>query len=169
MMKRHRKTILTGLVTAAGGLVLLAAGVLLAAQDELLKVETSISPLRLSRGETGKVILKFSLKEGVSINSQPSFIIEFSPGEELVFPKNFYTASDLNIETNEDSGKEYLNLKKPIEIPFTVSLKAKRGVHILEGKVKYFAHPKNEGWCLKSASKFSATYYTRTTVVKKGS
>jgi len=140
---------------------------LLSGAEEILSVESSISPLRLSRGEEGKVILKFSLKEGTEITPQPSFIIEFVPNEELVFPKNFFTASDLDIEVLTEKGKEYLNLNKPIEIPFTVSLKAKRGIHRLEGKVKYFAFSKMEGWCFKSSSKFRATFSTRLTVKKK--
>jgi len=137
-------------------------------QEDLLKVECSINPLRLSRGEEGKVTLKISLNKGIVISPQPALTIEFSPGEELVFPKNFFTSSDLNIEVLEENGQEYLNLMKSVEIPFTVSPKAKRGIHILAGKVKYFARSKKEGWCLKRSSKFSATYYTRITIVKKG-
>ena len=137
-------------------------------QEDLLKVECSINPLRLSRGEEGKVSLKINVGKGITISPQPSLTIEFSPGEELVFPKNFFTSSDLNLEVLEENGQEYLSLKKPVEIPFTVSPKAKRGIHILEGKVKYFARSNKEGWCLKRSSKFSATYYTRLTIVKKG-
>ena len=49
-----------------------------------------------------------------------------------------------------------LNLKKPVEIRFTVNPKAKRDIYVLEGKIKYFATSSKEGWCLKSATKFSA-------------
>jgi hypothetical protein len=136
-------------------------------EEDPLKVESSINPLRLSRGEEGKVILKIRVSKGIAISPQPALTIEFSPGDELVFPKNFFTSSDLNIDVLEENGQEYLNLKKPVEIPFTVSPKAKRGIHILEGKVKYFARSTKEGWCLKRSSKFSATYYTRITIVKK--
>ncbi len=136
-------------------------------QEDLLKVECRINPLRLSRGEEGKVILKVSLNRGVVISPLPALTIEFSPGEELTFPKNFFTSSDLNIEVLEENGQEYLNLKKPIEIPFTVDLKAKRGIHVLKGKVKYFARSTSEEWCQKRYSKFSASYYTRITVVNK--
>ena len=136
-------------------------------QEDLLKVECSINPLRLSRGEEGKVTLKISVSKGITISPQPSLTIELSPREELVFPKNFFTSSDLNLEVLEENGQEYLSLKKPVEIPFTVSPKAKRGIHVLEGKVKYFARSSKEGWCLKRSSKFSATYYTRITIVKK--
>lgn len=138
-----------------------------AEDEEILKVESSMSPKRLSRGEEGKVILKVSVKEGITVSPHPHFIIEFSPSEELIFPKNFFTASDTEMEVLEDRGEEYLNLEKPIEIPFTVSLEAKRGVHSLQGKIKYFACNVKEGWCLKTSSKFSVSYSTRQTVVRK--
>lgn len=135
--------------------------------DDPLKVEASISPKRLSRGQEGKITLKISVEKGIIISPQPSFIIEFNPSGEVILPKNFFTASDLEVETSEENGAEYLNLKKPINIPFSVSLKAERGNHILKGKIKYFACSKKEGWCLKSNAKFSASFYTRKTIVKK--
>lgn len=139
----------------------------LAEEEDLLKADASINPRRLSRGQEGNVVIKLTIKKGIIINPQPSFIIEFDASEELVFPKNFFTASDLEIEVLEEDGEEYLDLKDPIEIPFTVSLEAKRGSHILDGKVKYFAFSKEEDWCLKSSSKFQASFYTRSTIVKK--
>lgn len=138
-----------------------------AQEDEAcLKVEASIRPRWLSRGQEGKVILKIKLAEGITINPQPSFVIECTPCQELIFPKNFFTASDLEIEIIEKNNQEYLNLEKPIEIPFTVDLEAKRGHHTFEGKIKYFAFSKEEDWCLKSKEKFSASFYTRSTRIK---
>jgi len=141
---------------------------LAAAQEDeaCLKVEASIRPRWLSRGQEGKVILKIKLGEGITINPQPSFVIECTPSQELIFPKNFFTASDLEIEIIEKDNQEYLNLEKPIEIPFTVNLEAKRGHHTFQGKIKYFAFSKQEDWCLKSTEKFSASFYTRSTRIK---
>ncbi len=138
-----------------------------AEEDDSLKIKASINPKRLSRRQEGKVTLKISLKEGISINPQPSFVIEFEPSEEINFPKNFFTASDLEIETLEEDGGEYLNLEKPIEIPFSVKLEAHQGNHVLKGKIKYFACCPKEGWCLKSSMTFSASFYTRRTVIRK--
>ncbi len=148
-------------------LIILLSIFLTAKEVSPLKVEASISPKRLSRSQEGKITLKVSVDEGIAISSQPSFIIEFSSSEEVVLPKNFFTASDLEIETTEESGEEYLDLKEPIEIPFSVSLEAKQGNHILRGKIKYFAYYKEEGWCLKSSTKFSVPFYTRRTVFRK--
>lgn len=133
----------------------------------LIKVESSIKPERLSRAQEGKVVFKFLIEKGITISSQPSFTIEFSPCEALLFPKNFFAASDLNIESSEEMGHEYLNLREPIEIPFTVNIDAKRGRHTLQGKIKYFAFSLEDGWCLKISSKFSASFYTRQSIIKK--
>jgi hypothetical protein len=136
-------------------------------EEKPLKIKSSLSPARLSRAQEGKVVLSLAVDKGITISPHPSFIIEFNPCEELVFPKNFFTASDLEIETTEENGHEYLNLKKPIEIPFTVSTEAQRGRHVLQGKIKYFARSTQEGWCLKVTSEFSTSFYTRQTVLKK--
>lgn len=135
--------------------------------DDLLNVEASIVPRKISRGEEGAIILKLSLEPGTIISPHPDFVIEFKPIEELVFPKNFFTASDLEINILEKDGEESLDFAAPLKIPFTVSLKAKKGSHILEGKIKYFARSKKEGWCVKNAAKFFATFYARPAGAKK--
>lgn len=143
---------------------------MMAAQSgDLLKIETAVLPRRLSRGEEGKVVLRVGVQKGVIISSKPTFIIEIVPNPDLIFPKNFFTASDLALEVVEGEGGSFLNLVKPIEIPFTVGLEAKKGGHILEGRIKYFARSPAEGWCLKSSVKFSVPFSTRQSVAKKKS
>lgn len=135
--------------------------------EDLLKVDVSINPMRLRRGQEGKVVLKFSVKEGIRVSSQPSFTIDLEPSDELIFPKNFFSASDLEIEIKEEDGKEYLELKGPIEIPFSVNMDAKRGNHTIGGKIKYFACSQEEGWCLKYTAKFSSAFYTSSRIFQK--
>jgi hypothetical protein len=135
--------------------------------EDLLKVNVSINPRRLRRGEEGKVVLKFSVEEGIKVSSQPSFTIDLEPSDELVFPKNFFSASDLEIEIKEEDGKEYLELERPLEIPFSVNMDAKRGNHTIRGKVKYFACSQEEGWCLKYTAKFSSAFYTSVRIFQK--
>ena len=127
----------------------------------LLKIEAAVSPTRLTRGQEGKVILTLTPQEGILINSQPSFTVEFSPSEELVFPKNFFTATDLEIPILEEEGMTYLNLEEPVEIPFTVGPEVVRGNNILEGKVKFFAFSRKDGAIVKTSTRFEAAFYTR--------
>lgn len=159
---------LTIVLAAVLALAPAAPGARPAPREDPVKVECRIVPLRLSRGEEGRVVLKISVRPGTVINAQPPFVVEFNPCEELVFPKNFYTATDLGLEIVEENGRERLNLKKPVEIPFTVNLKAKRDVHVLEGRLRYFVTSVRDGWTLKTSTKFSATFSTRLTVVQKG-
>ena len=83
-------------------------------EETPLKVKSSIKPLRLLRAQEGKVVLELSLENGITISTLPTFTIEVNPCEALIFPKNFFTASDLGIETIEENGHEYLSLKEPI-------------------------------------------------------
>lgn len=129
--------------------------------DDLLRIEASVRPKSLSRGEMGKVMLKVLPGPEIFLSPHPSFTIEFLPCPELVFPKGFYTHSDLDIEVLEDGGDKYLDMSRPVEIPFTVNPQAKRGSHILQGKVKYFAYSRKEGWCLKNSARFSVSFSTR--------
>jgi len=136
--------------------------------DELLKIESSIKPKRLARGEEGRVILSLKIPKGTFLSAQPSFIVEFLPAPEIVFPKNFFTASaDLGIAVIEEGKESYLDLGKPIEIPFTVSPDAIRGGHILEGRIKYFARSPEDNWCYKTTSKFSVAFATSSAIARK--
>jgi len=142
---------------------------LLSAQEDFLKIEASIAPRKLSRGEEGAVLLKLSLREGLSVSPQPDFIIEFKPCPEVVFPKNFYNATDLEIETVAREEEEALDLTKAIRVPFTVSPTARKGSFILEGRVKYFVRSREESWCVKNTAKFFIPFSTRAVSVRKNS
>ncbi|MGQ9672179.1 MAG: hypothetical protein ACUVV5_03470 [Candidatus Aminicenantales bacterium] len=148
-------------------MVVLDLPVILFGQDDFLKVEASIVPRRLARSQEGQVVLKLSLREGVSISPYPNFIIEFQPCPELVFPKNFFTATDLEIEILDIEGEKALNFREPVRIPFTVSLEAKKGSYILEGRIKYFARSKKENWCVKSLTKFFVPFATRAARIRR--
>jgi hypothetical protein len=129
-----------------------------AEEEDFLKIEASLSPESLSGGGKGKVILKIKVDEGVRVNPNPSFSIEFAPCEALVFGKKVYTPADLGIEISEEMGEEYLKLDEPFEISFEVNSDVKKGEYLLEGKVSYFICSKEEGWCLKSSSRFSVSF-----------
>gem|GEM_PF-1321539 len=69
-----------------------------AEKEDLLRIEASLGPKRLSRGQKGKVVLKLTLEEGIFVSPEPSFIIEFSPCEELIIPKSLSNESDLETD-----------------------------------------------------------------------
>jgi hypothetical protein len=135
--------------------------------QRLLQVRARIVPQRLARGQEGHIELRFTARKGITISPMPTFTIELGASRELVFPKDFFTSSDLEMEILEEDGKEYLNLEEPVMIPFTVSLEARRGSHRIAGVVKYFACSLEEGWCLKDKTDFTASFYTSNRIHKK--
>lgn len=137
-----------------------------AEDGDTLKIKASVNPENLSRGQDGKVILKLTLVEGLSINPQPSFTVEFNPTEVVVFAKKKFTDADLHMKILEEMGEEHLSLKDPVEIPFTVSPDAAEGRKSLEGKIDYFVCSKEEGWCLKTSSKFSVSFSVKESFTK---
>ncbi len=147
-------------------LALLGAAPAVAAQDELLRVEASVVPRHLGRGEEGHVALQLGVEAGITVSPHPDFIVEFKPCDELIFPKNFFTASDLGAATVEKDGQAYLSFDKPLRIPLTVSAKARKGSYILEGRIKYCARSVAEGWCVKSTAKFFVPYSIRAPAAK---
>ncbi len=138
-----------------------------AEDDDTLKIKASVDPESLSKGQGGKVILKLILAEGLSINPQPSFTVEFSPNVVVVFAKKKFTDADLKMKILEEMGEEHLSLKDPIEIPFTVNPDAEGGKQRLEGKIDYFVCSKEEGWCLKTNSKFSVSFSIKAPIAQE--
>jgi hypothetical protein len=158
-MERRGNSRAKGAALAAVLVLLAVLPARLASQQDAVKIEASAQPRRLMRGEEGKIRLQLRVPKGTYL-SVSSFLIEFTPLEDVVLPKTFFTVSDLRLEVLEESGVSYLNVDAPIEIPFTVSPEARRGSHILRGRVKYIARSIAGGWCLKSSAKFSVSLAT---------
>lgn len=167
MKMREKKRARLAFVLALIALAFLEGPPCIEGQEDLLKVEASVVPRRLARGQEGEVVLKVILREGVFVSPYPDFLVEFEPCPALVFPKNFFTATDLEVEVLDSEGEKCLDFKKALEIPFTVSLEAKKGSYILEGRIKYFARSRKEGWCVKSTAKFFVPFATLATRAKR--
>ena len=71
-------------------------------ENSLLQVRASVLPRRLARGQEGRIELRFALREGITISPVPHFTIQLDPSDELAFPKDFFTNSDLEMEIIED-------------------------------------------------------------------
>ena len=162
-MRRYPRPRAMGAVLASALVLLAVLPARLTSQEDAVKLEAAAQPRRLMRGEEGKIRLRLQVPKGTYLSSS-SFLIEFTPLEDVVLPKTFFTVSDLGLEVLDESGVSYLNVASPIEIPFTVSPDARRGSHILQGRVKYIARSIAGGWCLKSSVKFSVSFSTRPAV-----
>jgi hypothetical protein len=150
-------------------LLLIPLGAVWESADEnsLLQVRASVLPRRLARGEEGRIELRFTLREGITISPVPHFTIELDPSDELAFPKDFFTNSDLEMEIIEEEGRQYLNVTETVSIPFTVKTDARRGSHRIQGRIRYFGCFLDEGWCLKDTTTFSASFYTSNRLIQK--
>jgi hypothetical protein len=136
-------------------------------ENSLLQVRASVLPRRLARGEEGRIELRFSLREGVTISPDPHFTIELNPSDELAFPKDFFTNSDLEMEIIDEEGRQFLNVSETVSIPFMVKREARRGSHRIQGRIRYFGCFLEEGWCLKDTTTFSASFYTSNRIIQK--
>jgi len=161
-MSRTIKSILSILLI----LVFLAAGER-ADDDGLLQVRAQVLPRRLARGEEGRIELRFTVRQGITISPVPNFTIQLNSSDELAFPKDFFTASDLEMEITDLDGRQFLNVADSVSIPFTVKLTARRGSHRIQGRIKYFGCHLEEGWCLKDRATFSASFYTSNRSIKE--
>ena len=135
-------------------------------ENSLLQVRASVLPRRLARGQEGRIELRFALREGITISPVPHFTIQLDPSDELAFPKDFFTNSDLEMEIIEEEGRQYLNVSETVSIPFTVKSEARRGSHRIQGRIRYFGCFLDEGWCLKDTTMFSASFYTSNRLIK---
>ncbi len=130
------------------------------AQDELLKIECSIMPRQILQGEEGLLKMKIIVRDGVRISANPEFLIRLNENEGLSFAKIFFTGSELNLTTTQDKDGVFLDPRKEIEVPFTLSEDALLGNLTVSGEVVFtMLFPDN--WSVKTTQKFSAGFVSR--------
>lgn len=130
------------------------------AQDELLKIECSVTPRQILQGEEGLLKMKIVVREGVRISANPEFLIRLNENESLSFAKIFFAGSELNLPTTQDKDWVFLDPRKEIEVPFTLSEDALLGNLSVSGEVVFtMLFPDN--WSVKTTQKFSAGFVSR--------
>jgi hypothetical protein len=90
-------------------------------------------------------------------------LIRFNPHANLIFAKNFFTASELDFLTFQEKDTEYVyyTLDKEIAIPFRVSPTALFGRMRIEGEVAFSAIFLSNHWCLKTYEPFEVEIISR--------
>jgi hypothetical protein len=129
-------------------------------QEEYLKIDTSISPTRISQGEEGVLKLKITPRSDIKISSFLGFMIKLDNNANLSFPKIFFTASELDLGTKQENDIIYLELAKEIPIPFKVNRNSLIGKHKISGEVVFTAVFK-DNWSLKTYQKFYADFISK--------
>ena len=150
------------MIKKAAHLFILMLTILLPAQtqEDYLKIEAQITPRLIRQGEEGILKLKITPKDGIRISSHPEFIIKLKDNSNLVFPKIFFTASELNFHTKQESGTIILEMGKQIEIPFKVQENSLLGRHRITGEVVFTA-VSDDHWSLKTYQKFFTEFISR--------
>ena len=131
-----------------------------AGQEDYLKISAFIAPESIKQGEEGILTLIVVPKEGIRISSAPEFVIKFEENTNLTFSKYFFTASELDFETEQDNENVFLDLSKEISIPFKIKPNSLIGKQVIQGEIKFTAVFKDH-WSLKTFQKFETNFRSR--------
>ena len=148
-------------ITAVCGLLALAFCLTQFAQEApplpYLSITAKTNKKYYQQGEEGKIRLRITPRPDINISVYPDMLIRFKANANLVFAKNFFTASELDFLTvqEKDSDYVYYNLDKEIVLPFKVSESALLGRMLIEGEVAFSAIFVANHWCLKTYEPFS--------------
>jgi len=129
-------------------------------QEDYLKIDIQVTPKYIFQGEEGTLKIKITPKEGIKISSHPEFIIKLHDNSNFIFPKVFFTASELSFQTKQEDNVILLDLEKEIEIPFKVNDNSLIGRHKISGEVIFTAIFK-DNWSLKTYQKFITNFFSK--------
>ena len=129
----------------------------LSAQEDYLKITATTSPEVIRQGEEGVLKLRILPKAGLRISSAPEFVIKLNENANLTFSKYFFTASELDFETEQEGEIVYLALDKEITIPFKVIENSLIGKQQILGEVQFTA-VFTDRWSVKTFQKFGTGF-----------
>lgn len=139
---------------------LLIINIALSAQEEFLKIDTTIDPDSIKQGEEGTLKLKITPRSDVKISSYRGFMIKLYDNQNLTFPKVFYTASELDLQSKQENDTLFYQFEKEIPIPFKVNTNSLLGKHQISGEVIFTAVFK-DNWSIKTYQKFYADFSSK--------
>ncbi len=139
---------------------LLFLNIITHSQDDYLKINTSIKPSSIQQGEEGVLKIKITPRSDIKISSYLGFMIKLDDNQNLSFPKVFFTASELDLQSKQENDTVYLELEKEIPISFKVNENSLIGKHKISGEVIFTAIFKDK-WSLKTYQKFYASFISK--------
>jgi hypothetical protein len=141
---------------------LLFLNIITLSQDDYLKINTSVKPSSIRQGEEGVLKIKIIPRNDIKISSCLGFMIKLDDNENLSFPKVFFTASELDLQSKQDKENDtvYLELEKEIPIRFKVNENSLIGKHKIKGEVIFTAIFEDK-WSLKTYQKFYADFISK--------
>ena len=139
---------------------LLFLNIITHSQDDYLKINTSIKPSSIQQGEEGVLKIKITPRSDIKISSYLGFMIKLDDNQNLSFPKVFFTASELDLQSKQENDTVYLELEKEIPIRFKVNENSLIGKHKIKGEVIFTAIFEDK-WSLKTYQKFFANFISK--------
>ncbi len=130
-------------------------------QEDYLKIDTTISPHSIRQGEEGVLKLKITPRRDIKISSYVGFMIKLDDNENLSFPKEFFTANELDLQSRQVDDVVYLALdEKEIPIPFKVNKSSLMGKQKISGEIVFTAVFK-DNWSMKTYQKFYVDFNSK--------
>ncbi|MDQ1352661.1 MAG: hypothetical protein QG657_2967 [Acidobacteriota bacterium] len=126
-------------------------------QEDYLKIDTIVNPTNICQGQGGVLKIKITPRSDIKISSFLGFMIKLDDNANLSYPKVFFTASELDLQSKQENDTLYLELAKEIPIPFKVNGNSLIGKHQISGEVVFTAVFK-DNWSLKTYQKFYADF-----------
>ncbi len=126
-----------------------------------LNMNAKFSNKIINKNKENYLILSFISKNKIYLNFYPLLIIKIEKQDWLKFPKDELKANDLDIDIFEFGNNKYINIKKPIKIPFELKKKYKKGKYFLILTVKGFYTIPDENITINFSKKKKIIYYIK--------
>jgi hypothetical protein len=131
------------------------------------KLTALAKPNYLRRGEAGKVVISIELSKRAYIKPAPPLIIKCHPVEGVIFPKEIFKSSEMNLPILQKKELSYIDIKEGIEIPFTIEEKAKSGKRELSFELKFLICSESKGICAKAVETVNVEIFVKRRAIKK--
>lgn len=130
------------------------------------KLSAVAKPYYLKRGESGKVIISLEPSKRNYIKPSPPLIVKCIPVEGVIFPKEIFKSSEMNLPILQKEEMSYIETKEGIEIPFTVDEKSKAGKKELSFELKFLICSEN-GICSKEIERVTVEIFVMKRKIKR--
>jgi len=122
-------------------------------EEDHLKISLELAADTLGAGAGSEILVRFRPDKGFHVNAVPPVGFELDSGAVA-------TLTD-SVTVPLDTATGYLDTRREVRQPFTLSRSATNGKAELTGTMTYYYCSDEEGWCRRVKLPFSASLYVR--------
>ncbi|HLB00440.1 MAG TPA: hypothetical protein VJO14_03555 [Bacteroidota bacterium] len=117
----------------------------------MISIESAADTLRA--GGSSEILLRFTPDKGFHVNAVPPVgfsldpVSAATPGDSVIVPR--------------DSSTGYMDLRRPVRLPFIMAKSLPAGPRQLRGTVTFYYCSDEEGWCRRVKRPFSLPLFIR--------